>query len=53
MRAWRESVGVKNKEKQRDKVDTIKAYSVKKERRLRSFIEAISNKVKNRVKKLA
>jgi len=46
-------VGIKNKEKQRDKVDTVKAYSVKKERRLRSFIEAISNKVKDRVKKLA
>lgn len=53
LRCWRESTGIKNKEKQRDKVDTVKAYSVKKEKRLRSFIEAISNKVKDRVKKLA
>jgi hypothetical protein len=47
-------VGTKNKTwKAADKVGTQKAYKVKKERRLRSFIEAISNKVKARVKKLA
>jgi hypothetical protein len=54
LRSWRELVGTKNKTwKEADKVGTQKAYKVKKERRLRSFIEAISNKVKARVKKLA
>ena len=53
MRTWRETVGVKNKERHGERVGTAAAYKVKKESRLRSFIEDISNKVKNRVKKLA
>jgi hypothetical protein len=46
-------VGVKSRERRTEGKDTIEAYGVKKERRLKSFIEAISNKVKDRVKKLA
>ena len=47
-------MGTKNKtQKAADRVGTQQAYKVKKERRLRSFIEGISNKVKARVKKLA
>ena len=54
LKHWRELVGTKNREGRQEKAcSTQKAYSVKKERRLRSFIEAISNKVKARVSKLA
>lgn len=53
LRHWRELVGVKNKERKNEGKDTIEAYGVKKERRLKSFIEAISKKNAERVKKLA
>ena len=54
LRTWRELVGTKNKtQKAAETQGTQRAYKVKKERRLRSFIEGISNKVKARVKKLA
>ena len=54
LKFWREIVGTKNKERQQDRAgSTQNAYKVKKEKRLRSFIETISNKVKQRVNKLA
>ena len=55
MREWREAVGLKNKQRKLEATgkSTAQTYTVKKERRLRSFIEAISNKAKERVKRLA
>ncbi|TNV82043.1 hypothetical protein FGO68_gene12297 [Halteria grandinella] len=53
LKHWRELVGVKNKERKNEGKDTIEAYGVKKERRLKSFIEAISKRNNERVKKLA
>ena len=52
IKCWREIVGVKNKERQGEKLKQS-TYSVKKERRLRSFIEFVSLKHKQRLKKEA
>ncbi len=51
LKHWRELVGIKQRKTQGK--TTQEAYKVQKEKRLRSFIEAISNKVKQRVNKLA
>eukprot|EP00347_Sterkiella_histriomuscorum_P009181 403342210 len=52
LKIWREIVGVKNRDKMGEKQKSS-TYSVKKEKRLRSFIEFVSLKHKNRMKKEA
>ena len=52
LKKWREIVGVKNKEKNGEK-QLSNSYKVKREPRLRSFIESVSKKHIQRMKKIA
>lgn len=52
LRCWRDLVGVKNKDRNGEKQSSNR-YKVKKETRLKSFIELISKRMDSRVKKMA
>ena len=53
LRSWRDLVGIKSKDKSNGDKPKHSSYKVKKERRLRSFIEIISKRMKTKVEKMA